>query len=567
MQHRGRHRDLTGAEPRRRVALDGGLASSFHPDGRHLAVACRGKSVILCDLQTGSKRDCGPKCDPDCDRLAVAVHPTEPVLALALCSARQVQIRRLSDGAVLHKQTMSGAIGDIAWHPSGQLLAVSDEQGRDIHFVEYASLQPLRTVHGTGRSCQLAFDPSGDRLAAYSWDRELQVFDTATGKLLFRAPARVPMLAPRFSRDGRRLACDAADGRLRIWEVGLARIYRTLPPPGEAASAPFFWADIGPDNRLLAVSRHNDGIHLLDLDSGQPFGKLPGGTPAGMHEFPHFLPEPRPALVTGGPPGLLRWPITRDGSPSSLQIGPPEALAAIDVLPTTHSQDGRLLTACAQLPRGPASAGGWIVHTDPPSSCLWLKGQNLMNIAISADGHRLATLLQPAAEIQIWDLREVQRGKAGTSPVKELPVRRAFHPRFSLDGRWLCHSGEPGQVFAVDTWKPVLSFVGRGQLSPDSRLLAVETGKGVIRLIDIESGRDLAWLEDPVQDVAEYHLFTPDGTRLVTLGKGRECGIHVWDLRLLRAQLKELDLDWAAPDYPPPRQLAPPMRVQIDPGR
>jgi WD40 repeat protein len=112
-----------------------------------------------------------------------------------------------------------------------------------------------------------------------------------------------------------------------------------------------------------------------------------------------------------------------------------------------------------------------------------------------------------------------------------------------------------------------LRFSGRGQFSPDSRLLAVETGKGVIRLIDIASGHDLAQLEDPRQDGALYHLFSPDGTRLVTLGKGREGGIHVWDLRALRAELKELGLDWDPPEYAPaPTAPKLPLRLEIDMG-
>jgi tetratricopeptide (TPR) repeat protein len=37
--------------------------------------------------------------------------------------------------------------------------------------------------------------------------------------------------------------------------------------------------------------------------------------------------------------------------------------------------------------------------------------------------------------------------------------------------------------------------------------------------------------------------FTPDGTRLIASCSG-ETALYVWDLRLIRQQLKELDLDW-----------------------
>jgi tetratricopeptide (TPR) repeat protein len=38
---------------------------------------------------------------------------------------------------------------------------------------------------------------------------------------------------------------------------------------------------------------------------------------------------------------------------------------------------------------------------------------------------------------------------------------------------------------------------------------------------------------------------------------------QVWDLRLIRRQLKELDLDWDLPPYPPPPEPAKPLRVQV----
>jgi hypothetical protein len=47
-----------------------------------------------------------------------------------------------------------------------------------------------------------------------------------------------------------------------------------------------------------------------------------------------------------------------------------------------------------------------------------------------------------------------------------------------------------------------------------------------------------------------FHLFSPDGTRLITASNGKNSGVHVWDLRAIGRGLKELGLDWEAPDYP-----------------
>jgi WD40 repeat protein len=103
--------------------------------------------------------------------------------------------------------------------------------------------------------------------------------------------------------------------------------------------------------------------------------------------------------------------------------------------------------------------------------------------------------------------------------------------------------------------------------SPDSKVLAVETNKGVIRLVDPETTREYARLEDPHQDRAFCLGFSPDGTQLVTTNRESQ-SIHVWDLRAMRRQLAEIDLDWEQLPYPPPTGSTPaiPLKVIVDLG-
>jgi WD40 repeat protein len=555
---------LTGAEPLPLFREQDVVAVDCDLGGRQLVLAHGDGDLSLYDLDSGKPLRRLPSGVPAPPWTSVARHPTEPLVAVASFSAQLVQVRHLADGAVLKTLHLPTTVNQVAWHPHGHTLAVSEERGLDIHLYETGSFREVRTLRGTGRGNRLAFNRAGDRLAAWSWDRELQLFDLATGGLLFRTSAWTPMLCPRFSRDGRRLACEAVAGRLGIWQVGDARAYRTLLHQGGKSRFADTWADIGPDNRLLAVQTDDDGIGFWDLGTGQELGRLPPGG----HEFPLFLPGPPAALLTGGQPGFLRWPLVgTGGSPvPTLRIGPPETLSRLNVLPTSHGREGQVVTACAQVHRGGADAGGWVFHAERNGSprCL-LKGQEVMNIAVSPEGRWLVTLLYPATDLKVWDAQDGRLGEPGARPIKELPARFSYHPRFSPDGRWLTHSGEHGGLYAVGTWEPGLRFRGRGQFSPDSRLLAVATDQGVIRLLDVATGGELARLEDPNQDAALYHLFTPDGTRLVTLGKGRDGGIHVWDLRAIRRGLKEMGLDWAAPDYPPEPPPPTPLRIEVVP--
>jgi tetratricopeptide (TPR) repeat protein len=54
-------------------------------------------------------------------------------------------------------------------------------------------------------------------------------------------------------------------------------------------------------------------------------------------------------------------------------------------------------------------------------------------------------------------------------------------------------------------------------------------------------------LEDPNLDATNHAVFTPDGTKLIAVNRVK--GISVWDLRLIRRQLKELGLDWDWPEF------------------
>src|SRR5262249_59473196 len=91
--------------------------------------------------------------------------------------------------------------------------------------------------------------------------------------------------------------------------------------------------------------------------------------------------------------------------------------------------------------------------------------------------------------------------------------------------------------------------------APDSRTLVAWTDTHALRLVEAVTGRELARLEDPHLDRSRAFLFTPDGSRLLTVNYHK--GVHVWDLHLLRAELDRRERDWEAPPYPRPSHPTP----------
>jgi WD40 repeat protein len=144
--------------------------------------------------------------------------------------------------------------------------------------------------------------------------------------------------------------------------------------------------------------------------------------------------------------------------------------------------------------------------------------------------------------------------------------------RFSPDGHWLAARGNGLQLWAVGSWQegPFLGGIPDAAFafSPVENVLAMETGHGTLRLVNPETGREYARLEEPDQVRSAWICFSPDGAQLLTAGAGSGAWIRVWDLRAIRRQLAAMGLDWDLPPYPlaTASNAASPLRVIVDRG-
>jgi serine/threonine protein kinase/WD40 repeat protein len=535
----------------------------FHPDGRQFALAYNDGTIGLFDLPSG--RPLGRPLAPNTltREVGVALHPTEPLVAVCSYFGRVVQMRHVRTGKVVASLPQSGGATHVAWHPDGHTLAVGHAWPALILLYDRTTLQPYRTLEAAG--AYLTFNHKGDRLAANGWDATLGLFDVGTGQQLIETRGTVR----RFSRDDGRLAGGFQDGKLGIWQVGDSREYRTLVRQAMPKKGQYQAVALHPKGRLLAAGM-SDGFGLWDLATGSELAFMP--MTEGSNGVTDLRFEPSGALLTAGVSGLLRWPVRADPkSPDRLLVGPPERL-----LPRAHnigqSRDGRVIVVCNRaVGQWQAYAGGWILHADQsrdgrPNQPIRLDaGADIYPIVIDPNGDWVVTVGFASGAAKIWDARD---GRL----VKKLAEYGAGDPRFSPDSRWLFSAGDGGRLFAVGTWEPG-PRVGRGGVfAPDSRLMAVQHTTGLVGLVDRATGRELARLEDPGFQGMSRHFFTsPDGGKLIGLnnGIGLNKGISVWDLRLIRQHLKLMGLDWEYPELPPadPANTAQrPWTVEVLPG-
>jgi hypothetical protein len=156
----------------------------------------------------------------------------------------------------------------------------------------------------------------------------------------------------------------------------------------------------------------------------------------------------------------------------------------------------------------------------------------------------------------------------------ELLVEETSRADASPNGRPLATNSIDGERMEKDfTWRgsPALALSGgcRFAFSPDSRLLAFGDTHGAIRLVEVETGRELATLTPAEPSAYRPMFFNADGSHLAAENLDHQ-GIYVWDLRRIREQLAGLGLDWDLPPYPPADPVpSTPLRVEVmkeDPG-
>jgi tetratricopeptide (TPR) repeat protein len=355
---------------------------------------------------------------------------------------------------------------------------------------------------------------------------------------------------PRFSGDGRWLAAALNGERAQLLEVTPSREHRTLVSSLGAGQGAYNWGDISPDGRLLALGM-DEGARLWDLRGGREVAALPAGTIyvsfEGGGEAAGPTSRPR-ALLTAGPAGLLRWPLTTDDPEGKhLRLGPPQHLSPLPRAWFTRAPDGRTLAV--------ATREGWANHVLDLET-----GEVRREVgphpagevrALSGDGRWAASSGWHSDRVRLWD---VGTGKM----VNEWAVGKRTYVYFTPDSRALviARDGE-FSFWDVATLQPirrlardVAQFPGHVAFSPDGQLMALEMAPGVLHLKEAASGRTVARLEGPHGDRATWQGFTPDGTQLVVVSTFARA-IHIWDLQAIRARLKDMNLDWDGPELAP----------------
>jgi WD40 repeat protein len=243
-------------------------------------------------------------------------------------------------------------------------------------------------------------------------------------------------------------------------------------------------------------------------------------------------------LLTRGVNGTLLRTIRYDPLDGGVGVGPAQKLPVPPAWAhLAQSRDGRVLAA-AQY------EGAVVWLRDQGDRLIQLGPQHdVRYVAVSPDGEWVVTGSHSAPRGgKVWEART---GKL----VKDLPS--GGWVCFSPDGKRLLNGGtydiRPLRRWNVGSWAEIpFQEPLEGNIpafSRDGKLLVLESGNGIARLVEAATGKEYARLEDPDQHRSSGYAFSPDGRHLVSATGDGHC-VHVWDLAAIRRQLAELGLDW-----------------------
>ncbi|HZJ14585.1 MAG TPA: WD40 repeat domain-containing protein, partial [Chthoniobacteraceae bacterium] len=385
---------------------------------------------------------------------------------------------------------------------------------------------------------KLTFHPSGSLLLSGGWEGVFRMWEPSSGRQVLQFQHRLSSVS--FSTDGSWAGAIQNEKGGQLLEIATCPEYRTLASSLGTAQKDFFDGGISPDGRWLAMGT-DEGVHVWEIITGREAAVLAIGRTGSA-----FFPPNGRELLTCGDAGLQRWPIQdRADAAQPLQLGPPQQIA-LPFIPTRacQSRDGSLFVATSE-PSGRAlvlnsATGAEQASSVNPSACY---------VALSPDGTWLATAGWHSPFLRLSNVRTGElthewnsdslAGISFTPDSRTLVVLRPEECSF-----WDLKTLQPTRRLRRDAPR----YGSQVAFSPDEKLMALEVVPGVIHLTEAATGRTVAKLTDPFGDRATWMSFTPDGTQLVTASKYDKT-IHVWNLRRIRAGLKEMRLDWDWPEF------------------
>jgi WD40 repeat protein len=408
-------------------------------------------------------------------------------------------------------------ISVVAVSPDGKRLAAASED-KQISLWNLATGAYLGCLTGhTDRIPSLAWHPSSNYLVSAGWDSSARIWDANTLEpvvILNTHALQVEALA--FSRDGKWLASADSSHTIHVWDFKTkTTLHKLTVPEGEIRALAF-----SPDGKFLACNSDRI-IHLWNPESGKPYADI---GPRPLARTTVSVPPTGARLVSNGGGNAVRiWNTANRQLETTLKADDPiHALA--------YSPDGKWIAGAFnnQIRLWDANgrfAADWDGPDDP-----------ITTLAFSPDSTTLASGSSQGVSVWVWRVADgepilnIQDALDGCT-VESL----AFHPdnkQLAIGGiDWMATGGSNGQVSVWDLRERAeITMFAEGATAvavhPAGSLLASATLDHAICVWDLtrkELQQELLGHDGPITCLA----YSPDGNWLASGGDDHT--LRIWD--------------------------------------
>ena len=469
-----------------RGLANGVTAVAFSPDGSQIAVANSNRLTVL-DVATGAKlfaKEGGSR-----DLLCLAFSPDGRRIAggfglFNVNHAGHVTLWDATTGDEVGDRIPghAGGVWDLAFDPSGTRLALTSEDRVDVWDLGARELV-AELVADVGFIYGVAYHPNGRYVAAGGWDRKIRLWDINRGELARTYIGHTGFVrGVAFSADGQRIVSASEDKTLRLWDIDSERELAAFRGHTHFVNCVSFSAD----GRIVASGSLDQSVKVW-FAAGENQLVYKGHVEEGHVRALAFSPDGN-ALASGS----LRF------------SGPTGRL---------HLWDANTGERILQFPRNV---------------------EEVSSVVFRQDGERLAAG-HVSGIVTVWN--------ATTADLLfrlDAHVSEVYDVAYSPDGSLLASVGEDMGVNIWNADTGVLLRTGMGheafvtsvEFSPDGQTIATASEDGTVRLWDPTTARQL-WTVKHSSGEARSVAYSPDGLRLVSTGgiDHRRGDVLIWDAK------------------------------------
>lgn len=540
----------------------GVTAIAFTPDARTIVTGNQNNELRFWNVATGQEVRNYATNQRNIQSLDFS--PDGALLAVG-CSDQPLLWDWRSDNApvALGAKPQRSLFHTAAFSPDGALLATLCHGEYGVQLWDVRSRREVRRLRRDGvryYPSQFAFTPDGRRLAVPNHQKEIELWDTTTGKLLQvfecgAAEARFVTMSPdgqwlaaigrsaikvwnlrtgqsvseRYqgheetpsemvvTPDGKTVVTAGMDGTARVWEAVNGQQLRVLQHQGWIRGLA-----LSPDAKWVASSSLDDTLGVWELDTGRRIYSLSGHGKVGGHRALAFSPDGARLFSWGDDMDLRIWDMRTGKALSEFPLRPKGIQFPVD-------EDGRIPVG-RDLQLHSLLYGGYFSRD---AKLFLLETAQTVRVFDAETGRELRTVgpldrfvgsaLSPDGRVFVGG----HRGADRQIPLADGRVR--FEG--SRDGTFRVQDFASGEL----RYEVALTdaYFNRPVCSPDGRWLALaDRGwEGTVYILDAATGTEqfrIAGIPSQINGV----VFSPDGTRLVT--SHSDGTALVWNLEAFR---------------------------------